>query len=94
MFGIIIGIVSGIVQFFLLSMFTTSVAAGKLSKKTLFFAFTQFLLPFAVLLLSAIFLGETILGENFLMWIGIGMAGALIISAVIRFIIVSKSKNK
>ena len=89
MWGILIGIASGALQYFLLLKFTKIITGGKFSSKAVVFGITQFLLPFAVLVLSAILLGD-VLGENFLMWIGIGMAVSLITCAVIRFIIVSK----
>ena len=91
MLGIIIGVVTGVAQYFLLLKFTTAVSGGKFNKKTVLFAITQFLLPFAVLLLSAFLLGEEMLGRNFLMWIGIGIASALITCAVVRFLVVSKA---
>jgi len=85
MLGFIIGAVSGVVQFWLLSKFTGSVTKGKFTGKTALFAVTQFLFPFTVLLISAILLTESLL------WTGVGMGAALIISAVIRFLIVSRS---
>jgi len=85
MLGFIIGAISGTVQYWLLSKFTASVTKGKLSGKTVIFAITQFIFPFAVLLISAILLAESLL------WTGVGMGAALIVSAVIRFLIVSKS---
>jgi len=88
MLGFFIGLVSGVVQFFMLLKFTTALSGGKFSGKTVIFAITQFLFPFAVLLLCAFFLHDD------LMWTGIGMAAALIVSAVIRFIIVSKTNKK
>ena len=90
MWGIFIGLASGALQFFLLLKFTKIITGGKFGSKAVVFGITQFLLPFVVLLLSAFFLGDNILGEGFLMWIGIGMAAALVICAIVRFIIVSK----
>ena len=86
MLGLAIGAASGVIQFYLLMKFTGSITGGKLGGKTVLFAITQFLFPFAVLLLCAFFLNES------LMMIGIGMAAALIISAVVRYILVSKTK--
>ena len=86
MLGLAIGVASGVVQFYLLMKFTGSITGGKPGGKTVLFALTQFLFPFAVLLLCAFFLHES------LMMIGIGMAAALIVSAVVRYIIVSKTK--
>jgi len=57
----------------------TSVTGGKPGKKTVIFAITQFMFPFAILLLCAFLLTDS------LMWIGIGAAGALMVSAVIKF---------
>jgi len=83
--GLIIGIASGLVQFILLYKFITTVTGGKMGSKTIIFAVTQFLLPFTVLLLCGFFLPDS------LMWVGIGMASALIISSGIRFYIYAKS---
>jgi len=85
--GFIIGAVSGIVQFFLLSKFTSSVTGGKSGKRTVLFAITQFLLPFAVLVVCAFLLSSE------LMLAGIGIAAALIICAAVKFFIVSKAKK-
>ena len=85
MLGFFIGVASGVIQFFLLLKFTGALSGGKISGKTIIFAITQFLFPFTILLLCAFFLSES------LMWIGIGMAAALIACAVARFILVSKS---
>jgi hypothetical protein len=84
--GFIIGAVSGVVQFWLLSKFTGSVTKGKFGGKTVLFAITQFFLPFAVLLISALLLLESLL------WTGVGMGTALIVSAVIKFLIASRAK--
>jgi len=84
--GLVIGIASGFIQFLLLYSFVTSVT-GKMGRKTVIFAITQFLFPFTVLLLCGLFLIDT------LMWVGIGMGAALITSAVIKFFILGKSDN-
>ena len=86
--GLLIGLVTGLIQFLLLSKFVTSVTGGKPFSKTVIFAITQFLFPFAVLIICAFLIGDS------LMWVGIGIASALIISAVIRFVFVSKSMKK
>ena len=88
MLGLFIGIISGVIQFFLLLKFTTSVTGGKAGGKTVIFAVTQFLLPLAVLILCALFLNAN------LMWVGIGMAAALIGSAIVKFVLLSKKDKK
>ena len=86
--GLIVGIITGIIQFYLLSKFVTTVTGGKSGSKTLIFALTQFLFPFAILIICAFLIGDS------LMWVGIGIASALIIGAVIKFVIVSKLPAK
>jgi len=85
--GFVIGAVSGTVQFFLLSKFTGFITGGKSGKKTILFAVTQFLLPFAVLVLCAFLLSDELL------LVGIGMAAALIVCAAVRFFIVSRASK-
>ena len=77
---IFIGIVTGVIQFYLLYKFVTSVTGGKSGIKTIIFAVTQFLFPFAVLVICAFLLTDN------LMWIGIGAAASLITCAVVRFV--------
>ena len=82
--SIFIGLITGVVQFFLLYKFVTSVTGGQMGKKTVIFGLTQFLFPFAVLVICAFLLTDN------LMWIGIAAAASLIISAVIRFVFASR----
>ena len=86
--SIFIGVVTGVIQFYLLYKFVTSVTGGKSGSKTAIFAITQFLFPFAVLVICAFLLTDN------LMWIGIGAAASLIISAIIKFILTPKFENK
>ncbi|MCL2220794.1 MAG: hypothetical protein FWC20_00015 [Oscillospiraceae bacterium] len=85
--GLIIGMISGTIQFFMLSKFTGAISQGKVSNKTVLFALTQFLFPFAVLVICAFFIQDS------LMWAGIGMGAALITSAVVKFLISSRTSN-
>ena len=85
--AVVVGIATGAVQFFLLYKFVTSVTGGKIGTKTLIFAVTQFLFPFAILVILAFML------PNNLIWAGIGIAASLITSAVLRFIKVQKQKD-
>jgi len=86
--GFGIGAVTGTLQFFLLSKFTGSVTGGNSGMRTVLFALTQFLLPFVVLIVSAFLL------ETGLLPIGIGIATALIICAVIKFLVYAKAAKK
>ena len=86
--GLFIGIATGVVQFLLLLKFVLSVTGGKFGNKTVLFGITQFVFPFAVLVACAFLIGDKLL------WVGIGIASALIICAVIKFIKVSRSKGK
>ena len=82
--GIFIGLIAGVVQFYLLFKFVRSVTGGKFSNKTVLFAITQFLFPFAILVICAFLLPDS------LMWVGIGMASALIGCAIVRFVFAPK----
>jgi len=81
-----IGFASGAVQFYLLQKFVGTISKGKMTNKTVLFAVTQFLFPFAVLVTCGFFFGEHLL------WVGIGMAAALITGGVLRFVGVFKKK--
>ena len=86
--GLIIGVVSGAVQFLMLGKFTGSVTEGSFSKKTALFATAQFLLPLAVLLGCALLFRESLL------WAAIGMTVALVSCAVVRFFISNAAGKK
>ena len=77
--GLLIGFVSGAVQFYLLQKFVGTLSKGKISNKTVLFAITQFFFPFIVLVICGFFISESLL------WVGIGMASALIICGIARF---------
>jgi len=85
--AIVIGIITGIVQFYLLQKFTGAVTMGKITNKTVIFAITQFLFPFAVLVACAFTIGDRLL------WVGIGIAASLITCAIIKFITVARSNK-
>ena len=84
---IFIGLVTGVVQYLLLKKFTGAVSKGKMTGKTVIFAVTQFLFPFAVLVICALLLVDS------LMWVAIGIATALVFCAVYKFIVTSRSKG-
>jgi len=85
--GLIIGIVSGAVQFLMLAKFTSSVTGESFSKKTAFFAVFQFVLPIIVLV------GCALLIEGSLLWSAIGMTATLMLCAFIRFILSNKKTS-
>jgi hypothetical protein len=85
--GLTIGAISGTIQFFMLSKFTGAISQGKFSNRTVLFALTQFLFPFAVLVVCAFFIQDS------LMWAGIGMGTALVTSAAVKFLMSSRADN-
>ena len=85
--AVIVGIATGVVQFFLLYKFVTSVTGGKAGSKTLLFAITQFLFPFVILVICAFLLPAG------LMWLGIGAAASLVTCAIIKFVFLTKKND-
>jgi accessory gene regulator protein AgrB len=85
--AVVVGIATGVVQFFLLYKFVTSVTGGKAGIKTLIFAITQFLFPFVILLICAFLL------PGGLMWLGIGAAASLVTCAIVKFVFMNKKKD-
>ncbi|SHH78434.1 hypothetical protein SAMN02745823_01013 [Sporobacter termitidis DSM 10068] len=81
MIGLGVGIVSGCIQFWLLTKFTTGITTGKLSAKSLFFGLLQFVLPMGVLVAMAF------IKRSDLLWTAVGIVGSLIICAVSKFVI-------
>ena len=79
--GLIIGVVSGVLQYWMLSKFTGAVTGGALDNKAVLFGVGQFLLPLAVLLCCAFVLNDSLL------WAAIGMAASLTLCALARFVI-------
>jgi K+ transporter len=85
--GLLIGVVSGAVQFFLLARFTLSATSGKMGFSAVVYGLIQFFLPFAVLVLCAVFL------RSDLIWAASGIAGTLIIASVVKFILERRSEK-
>ena len=77
--GLIIGAVSGVLQFWMLTKFTQAVTGGGLSGKTAMLGISQFFLPLVVLL------GCAFLLNNALLWAALGMIITLVISAFAKF---------
>ena len=77
--GFMIGVISGAMQFIMLSKFTSSVTSASFNKKTVIFAVIQFLLPLVVLV------GCAFLIEGGLLWAAVGMSASLMLCAVTRF---------
>ena len=78
MLGFIIGAISGVIQFLLLSKFIDEITRGKMTNKAVIFAVSQFLLPLIVLISCALLLSQSLLLT------GISMAATLIILAIIK----------
>ena len=85
--ALLVGLVTGAIQYYLLFKFVNNITGNGVGKKTVLFALTQFLFPFAVLIICAFLLPDNLL------WVGIGIAAALIVFAVVRFVRVSKEKK-
>ena len=86
--GFMIGLAAGAVYFYVLSRFTAMVTGGTFTMRMALIGFLQFFIPLAVLVLCAFFL------PNQLLWVGTGMAAALLGSAVIKFILVQRKKGR
>ena len=86
--GIVIGTVSGVAQFLLLSVFTSAVSRGAINNRAVFFAAIQFLVPVIVLVSCAQ------IQQISLLWTGVSMAVALIICAGTHFFFAFKSQKK
>ena len=78
--GLIIGVASGVLQFWMLAKFTKAVTGGGLDKKAVLFGVFQFFLPLAVLLGCAFLLSDA------LVWAAVGIAGSLVLCALARYI--------
>lgn len=86
--AIAIGVILGLVQFFLLSRFVTSVTQGGLSARAILFGlFVFFFAPVALL-------GAAFLFSDRLHLVAIGMVSSLIVSAFIAFIFHGRRKSK
>jgi hypothetical protein len=79
--GLLIGIVAGAFQFWLLSKFTKLISAGHISAKSIALGLLQFFLPMGVLIGMAFIIRQDIL------WAGIGITASLLISAVTKYVL-------
>jgi len=86
--GLIIGVVSGAVQFLMLGKFTASVTGGSFNKKSVLFAISQFFLPLVILL------GCALLYRKGLLWAAIGMTVALISCSAVRFFLSNTNRKR
>ena len=85
--GLVIGVASGAVQFWMLSKFTRAITDGAINVKSVLFGMSQFFLPIVVLLCCAL------LFPAGLMWSGIGMAASLLFCAIVGFLITVKKRK-
>jgi hypothetical protein len=88
MLGLVIGIIAGGFQFWLLSKFTKRVTGGSLTASAVLVGLAQFLLPFAVLI------GMAFLRRQDLIWAAVGVTGALIGGVLIKFIMTRYHKRE
>jgi hypothetical protein len=79
MIGLLIGIVSGVFQFWLLIKFVNAITAGTVDIKNMLLGLAQFFLPLGVLV------GVAFLRREDLLWAGLGIAGVLLIGAVMKY---------
>ncbi len=84
MIGLLIGIVSGVFQFWLLSKFTKGLTTGKVDIRTALFGLVQFLLPIGILA------GTAFLRRQDLLWTASGIVAALIIAAVFKYVVFAR----
>ena len=82
--GLIIGAVSGLLQFWMLAKFTKAVTGGGLDKKAALLGACQFLLPLVVLL------GCAFLFYDSLLWAASGMVAVLVVCSTVRFLLNKK----
>ncbi|MDR2665641.1 MAG: hypothetical protein LBC21_05125, partial [Oscillospiraceae bacterium] len=82
--GFLIGAVTGGLQFWLLARFTRAITDGGLDTGAVLIGAGQFFLPLVVLLAVAAFVREWLLAA------ALGMAAALIGSALVRYIAAQK----
>ena len=81
MIGLLIGIVSGVFQFWLLTIFTKGITSGTVDIRHILLGLIQFFLPVGVLT------GVAFLRRDELLWAGIGIAGALLIGAFVKYLV-------
>jgi len=87
MIGFVIGVISGGVQFWLLSKFTKLISAGKLSGAAIALGFLQFFMPMVILL------GVAFTIRQELLWAGVGIVASLLICAVIKFVFNTRKRR-
>jgi hypothetical protein len=81
------GAAAGLGYLFVLSRFTKQVTGGGFSTRTAVFAFVQFLIPLATLLLFAL------INEDSVLWVAVSMVASLLAGSVIRFVLVGRKKG-
>ncbi|MDR0863252.1 MAG: hypothetical protein LBN30_10885 [Oscillospiraceae bacterium] len=80
---------AGLVQLTLLGKFTRRVTDGKMDGKAVGLGLIQMFMPFAILALVAVFASDLII------WVGCGIAGALVVGGIIKFLLLKKKlKNE
>ena len=86
--GFFIGAAAGSLQFYLLSKFVKAVISGNLRVSDTLIGLLQFFIPFFTLLITAFIDSGSILP------VGIGIAAALLVWAIAKFITIMSKKKK
>jgi hypothetical protein len=84
MLGLAIGVVAGVFQFWLLTKFTAGVTSGSVNISHVLLGLVQFFLPLGVLV------GVAFLRQQDLIWTASGIAGALMIGAVLKYVVFTR----
>ncbi|MEL4107100.1 hypothetical protein AAFA46_09715 [Oscillospiraceae bacterium WX1] len=88
MIGLLVGIIAGAIQLYMLMQFSAFISKGIMHGKALMFGALQFFMPMIVLLGVAVFRRQD------LIWAAIGMSGILLVGAVVKFVIYMRGRKE
>lgn len=81
MIGLAVGIIAGVIQYWLLSRFTAYISKGEMHIKGILLGMLQFFLPMGVLV------GIAFVKQSYLLWTAIGITVSLLLCAIIKNLI-------
>ena len=84
MIGLLIGVAAGVLQFWLLTKFVKGLTTGAVDISYILLGLVQFILPLGILV------GVAFIRREDLLWAGTGIAGALIVGAVLKYIVFAR----